>query len=75
MRGAFRSVRQARKVAAFASVTMVIAFAPVTMVAVIPRVFAGNVPPHILAPITTAYSKLPDLVPVKHLVWIGFPTQ
>ena len=57
---------QARKVAAFA---------PVTMVAVIPQVFAVNAPPHILVPITwTAHSKMPDLVPVD-LVWIGSPTQ
>ena len=41
MRGTFRSVRQAKKVAAFA---------PVTMVAVIPQVFEASTPPYILAP-------------------------
>ena len=40
MRGAFRSVRQARKVAAFA---------PVTVVGVIPHFFAAITPPLILA--------------------------
>ena len=45
------------------------------MVAVIPQVFAANAPPHILVPITwTAYSELPDLVPVD-LVGIGSPAQ
>ena len=67
MRGAFRSVRQARKVAAFA---------PVMMVVVTPQVFAANAPSHILVPISeTAYSKLSDLVPIRDLVWIGSPTQ
>ena len=52
------------------------AFAPIMMVAVVPQVFVANAPPHILVPITgTAYSKLPDLVPVRDLVWIGSPTQ
>ena len=41
MRGAFRSVQQARKVAAFA---------PVKMVAAIPQIFAAITPPLIIAP-------------------------
>ena len=57
MRGAFRSVRQARKVAKFA---------PVTMVAVILQFFCGNYTAINVSAITgTAYSETPDLDPVK----------
>ena len=58
MRSAFRSVRQARKVAAFA---------PVTMVAVIPpQKNCGNYTAINFSAITgTAYSETPDLDPVK----------
>ena len=57
---------QARKVAVFA---------PVIMVAVIPQVFTANAPPHLFAVPGTAYSEVPDLVPVRYLMWIGSPTQ
>ena len=57
MRSAFRSVRQARKVAAFA---------PVTMVAVIPQNFAANCTAINFSAITsTDCLETPDLDPVK----------
>ena len=57
MRSAFRSVRQARKVAAFA---------PVTVVAVIPQNLCGNYTAINFSAITgTAYSETPDLDPVE----------